>query len=82
MSGYYSSASSYDSPPQYKRTRSIKSEQKIDLQGPIEVAGSVKSGSSINLEGDVIVTEKVDAYGGIGMNGSIRCECVPTVAPT
>ncbi|KAF5027243.1 hypothetical protein F66182_659 [Fusarium sp. NRRL 66182] len=74
MSSYYSTTSSYSSQPVFKRSRSIKSDHEIDLNGPIDVAGSVKSGSSINLNGDVIIREKTDAYGGISFNGSIRCD--------
>ncbi|KAM0562144.1 hypothetical protein ACHAPJ_002588 [Fusarium lateritium] len=74
MSGYYNTSSSYSGQPAFKRSRSIKSDHEINLNGPVEVVGSVKSGSSINLNGDVIVREKLDAYGGIGLNGSIRCD--------
>ncbi|KAF5546258.1 polymer-forming cytoskeletal domain-containing protein [Fusarium napiforme] len=74
MASYYNTTASYASPPAFKRSRSIKSDHEIDLNGPIEVVGSVKSGSSISLNGDVIVREKVDAYGSLGLNGSIRCD--------
>ncbi|SPJ81855.1 uncharacterized protein FTOL_09260 [Fusarium torulosum] len=73
MSSYYNTTT-YANPPAYKRSRSVKSDHEVNLNGPIEVVGSVKSGSSINLNGDVIVREKVDAYGALGLNGSIRCE--------
>lgn len=66
--------SAYYSQPAYKRSKSVKSDHEITLNGPVEVVGSVKSGSSISLNGDVIIREKLDAYGGIGLNGSIRCE--------
>ena len=72
MSAYYNTA--YPTQPAYKRSKSVKSEHEVTLNGPVEVAGSVKSGSSINLNGDVIIREKLDAYGSIGLNGSIRCE--------
>jgi len=71
MSGYYNT---YPTQPAYKRSKSVKSDHEVTLNGPVEVAGSVKSGSSINLNGDVIIREKLDAYGAIGLNGSIRCE--------
>lgn len=67
--------------PTFTRSRSIKSEEQLDLHGPLEVAGSVKSGSSINFEGDFIVRDKVDAYGAIAIDGSVSCELsVPTAA--
>lgn len=66
--------SSYYSQPAYKRSKSVKSEHEITLNGPLDVVGSVKSGSSINLNNDVIVREKLDAYGAIGLNGNITCE--------
>jgi hypothetical protein len=68
MSSYYSQQ------PAYKRSKSVKSDHEITLNGPLDVVGSVKSGSSINLNGDVIVREKLDAYGSIGLNGNITCE--------
>lgn len=73
MSRYHSD-SSYSRPPTFQRSRSIKSENQLDLHGPLEIVGSVKSGSSINFDGDFIVRDKIDAYGGIAMNGSISCE--------
>ncbi|RGP78107.1 polymer-forming cytoskeletal domain-containing [Fusarium longipes] len=66
--------SSYYTQPAYKRSRGVKSDHEITINGPVDVAGSVKSGSSINLNGDVIVREKLDAYGAIALNGSIRCD--------
>lgn len=72
MSAYYNTA--YSTQPAYKRSKSVKSDHEVTLNGPVEVAGYVKSGSSINLNGDVIIREKLDAYGSIGLNGSIRCE--------
>lgn len=65
-------ASYYDSTA-FRRSGSIKSDEEVIIQGPIEVEGSIKSGSSIKLEGEVSVRDKMDAYGGIEMNGSISC---------
>lgn len=70
----YYSGSGYSQPPTFQRSRSIKSEEQLDLYGPLEIVGSVKSGSSINFDGDFIVRDKIDAYGGIAMNGNISCE--------
>ncbi|KAK1837846.1 hypothetical protein CCHR01_19530 [Colletotrichum chrysophilum] len=56
------------------KSKSIKSEGEITLQGPIEVAGSVKSGGNITFNGDFDVRDKVEAYGGIEVNGNLSCE--------
>lgn len=66
--------SHYAATPQFRRSRSIRSEHQLDLRGPLDIAGSVKSGSSINFDGDFIVRDKIDAYGAINMSGSVRCE--------
>ncbi|CZR48814.1 uncharacterized protein FPRO_03865 [Fusarium proliferatum ET1] len=58
----------------FRRSKSIKSDYEINVNGPIEVIGSVKSGSSVTLTGDVIVREKVDAFGSLLLSGSIRCD--------
>ncbi|KAF7551509.1 hypothetical protein G7046_g7707 [Stylonectria norvegica] len=75
MAEYYSSGSSgqYAS-PHFKRSGSIRSEQKISLAGPLDVRGSVKSGGSISLHGDFMIKEKLDAYGSLRLNGSIRVD--------
>ncbi|KAH8176400.1 hypothetical protein LIA77_04818 [Sarocladium implicatum] len=59
---------------QFRRSRSIKSEDALEIQGPLDIQGSVKSGSSISLAGDFIVKDKIDAYGAINMDGNVRCE--------
>lgn len=76
MADYYAASSStgYTSGRHFKRARSVKSDEPLDLRGPLEVAGSVRSGRSINLEGDFIIRDKIDAYGDIVMNGSVSCE--------
>ncbi|KAI8278081.1 hypothetical protein K4K60_006518, partial [Colletotrichum sp. SAR11_57] len=56
------------------KSKSIKSEGEITLQGPIEVAGSVKSGGNITFNGDFDVRDKVEAYGGIEVNGNLSCD--------
>jgi cytoskeletal protein CcmA (bactofilin family) len=57
----------------WKRSRSIKTDDSVDLQGPLEVEGSVKSGGNIGFHGDFVVREKIDAYGAIHINGSLNC---------
>lgn len=58
----------------FQRSRSVKSDGELDLQGPLDIAGSVKSGGSINFEGDFIVRDKIDAYGAININGSVSSQ--------
>ncbi len=77
MSEYYYAASApagLTSGRHFKRSRSIKSDDPLNLRGPLEVVGSLKSGRSISLEGDFVVRGKLDAYGDITMNGSVTCE--------
>lgn len=57
-----------------ERSKSIKSEEELNLRGPLEVNGSVKSGGSINVEGDLVVRDKMDAYGAITINGNVSTE--------
>lgn len=56
------------------RSKSIKSEGEITLQGPIEVAGSVRSGGNVTFNGDFAVRDKVEAYGTVEVNGNLACE--------
>lgn len=55
------------------KTRSIKSEDAVSLQGPLDVTGSVKSGRSITLNGDFNIDDKIEAYGSIDMTGNVNC---------
>lgn len=56
-----------------RKTRSVRSEDSISLQGPLDIAGSVKSGRSITLHGDFTVEDKIEAYGAIDITGSVNC---------
>lgn len=77
MSGHHSSQSRGSSSRRhFRRSRSIKSDDPLEIQGPLDIQGSVKSGGSINFNGDFIVKDKIDAYGGITMNGNVSCESV------
>ena len=71
---YESASSSGYSGTQFQRSRSIRSDQPLDLYGPLEIEGSVKSGSSIKFDGDFVVRGAIDAYGKIGMKGDVTCE--------
>jgi cytoskeletal protein CcmA (bactofilin family) len=74
---HYSASSSElgtdaDSPPQgFRRSRSVKSDSELSLEGPLDVHGSVKSGGSIVFDGDFVIRDKIDAYGAITINGSV-----------
>ena len=57
-----------------RKSKTIKSDGQVALQGPLDVVGSVKSGSNISLEGDFTVREKIEAYGGIDVNGHLTCK--------
>lgn len=80
MSDYYAASSSLGY-TRFKRSRSIKSEDALDLRGPLEITGSVKSERGINLEGEIIISGSLDAYGPLTMNGNISCEYVPNPTP-
>ncbi|KAK8932874.1 hypothetical protein MAA_10802 [Metarhizium robertsii ARSEF 23] len=73
MSDYYTANPSLGY-THFKRSPSIKSEEALDLRGPLEVTGNVESGRGINLEGEIIISGSLDAYGPLTMNGSISCE--------
>lgn len=81
MSDYYAASSSSLGYTHFKRSPSIRSEEALDLRGPLEVTGNVESERGINLEGEIIVTGSLDAYGPLTMNGSISCEYVPSASP-
>jgi cytoskeletal protein CcmA (bactofilin family) len=76
MSEYYASGSTsgYTTPKNLKRSRSISSDDEINVQGPLEVAGSVQSGRGINFQGNVSVRGAVDAYGNITTRGEMSCQ--------
>lgn len=76
MSGYYTtgSTSDYTARWQLKRTRSIKSEEELQLSGPLDIVGSVTSGRGIGFEGKFAVRGSIDAYGDIKTKGDMVCE--------
>lgn len=78
MSSHHSSQSrgSSNRRQQFRRSRSIKSDDALDIQGPLDIQGSVKSGGSISFAGDFIVKDKIDAYGAIDIDGNVKCESV------
>ncbi|KAJ4144719.1 hypothetical protein LMH87_003591 [Akanthomyces muscarius] len=57
----------------YQRSRSIHSEQSLELTGPLDVAGSIKA-RNISFGGDFIVSDAIDAYGDIEINGNMTAE--------
>lgn len=57
----------------FRRSGSIRSEGSLNLQGPLDVAGSVK-GRSLTFDGDFIVSDSIEAYGSIDINGNMTCE--------
>lgn len=56
-----------------RKTRSIRSEDAVSLQGPLDVMGSIKSGRNITLKGDFTVEDKIEAYGSIDIAGNVNC---------
>ena len=81
---YYPSAMSYPAGgsssghgpsgnPSVRKSRSVRSEGDVSLQGPLDVAGSVKSGRSITLSGDFTIDDKMEAYGSIDIHGNVTC---------
>ncbi|KAK4224146.1 inhibitor of growth protein 3 [Podospora fimiseda] len=56
-----------------RQKKSIKSEQSIDLRGPMEVDGSVKSMASVTLNGDISVRDRIEAYGDLSLSGNLNC---------
>lgn len=76
MSEHYASGSTsgYTAPINVKKSKSIKSEEEISIQGPLEVAGSVQSGRGINFQGCISVRGPIDAYGNITTNGEMSCQ--------
>ncbi|KAL6692565.1 hypothetical protein J3F84DRAFT_351493 [Trichoderma pleuroticola] len=76
MSEHYASGSTsaYAASRNVKKSKSIKSEDEINVQGPLEVAGSVQSGRGINFQGSISVRGPIDAYGNITTNGELSCQ--------
>jgi cytoskeletal protein CcmA (bactofilin family) len=76
MSEYYGtgSTSGYTAPRQVKTSNNIRSEEEINVQGPLEVAGSVQSGRGINFQGSISVKGPIDAYGNITTKGEMSCQ--------
>lgn len=56
------------------KSKPIRSEGEITLQGPLDVVGSVRAGGNIIFNGDFDVRDKVEAYGAIEVNGNLACE--------
>ena len=56
-----------------RKSRSVRSEDAVALQGPLDVTGSVKSGRNITLNGDFTVQDKIEAYGSIDITGNVNC---------
>jgi hypothetical protein len=79
-SEYYGASSSLSVPESgnqpIRKSKTIKSEGQITLQGPLDIVGSVKSGSNITFNGDFMVKEKIEAYGAIDINGQLTCRQV------
>ena len=59
-----------------KKKKSIKSDNAIDLRGPMEVDGSVKSMASLTFSGDFWVRDRIEAYGNVDVGGNLTCRFV------
>ena len=57
-----------------RKSKTIRSDGEINLQGPMDIVGSVKSGSNVTFDGDFTVREKIEAYGAIDVNGNLVCK--------
>ena len=75
-----SGSGSGKAPASPAQRKSIKSNQAITLQGPMEVDGCVKSMASIQFDGDFAVRDKIEAYGNIDVNGNLNCMYVPSLS--
>lgn len=74
MAGRSSSFSGGGSGQQGVRKRkSVKSEDSIELHGPMEVDGSVKSMGAVTFTGNFSVRDRIEAYGDITVNGNLTC---------
>lgn len=77
MSEYFHHAGSSSSGDVYgldfQRSRSIHSENNLELTGPLDVAGTIRA-RNINFDGDFIVSDTIDAYGNIEINGNMTAE--------
>jgi cytoskeletal protein CcmA (bactofilin family) len=58
-----------------KKKKSIKSEEALELRGPLEVDGSVKSMASVSFVGggEFAVRDRVEAYGNLEVEGVLSC---------
>ncbi|GKT44040.1 uncharacterized protein ColSpa_04221 [Colletotrichum spaethianum] len=56
------------------KSKSIRSDGEITLQGPLKIAGSVGAGGNVTFNGDFDVRDKVEAYGAVEVNGNLVCE--------
>lgn len=57
----------------YPKTKAVRSEAAVTLQGPLEVAGGVRSGGNVALNGDFDIKDRIEAYGAIDINGNVMC---------
>ncbi|OAA73932.1 hypothetical protein ISF_00833 [Cordyceps fumosorosea ARSEF 2679] len=59
----------------FARSRSVHDESRprLELAGPLDVAGSVRA-RSVCFRGDFIVSDGIDAYGDVEINGSMTAE--------
>lgn len=62
------------------KKKSVKSNQAVHLQGPLDVDGSVKSMASIQFDGDFAIRDKIEAYGNIDVNGNLTCVYVSSLS--
>ncbi|KAK4157969.1 hypothetical protein C8A00DRAFT_39680 [Chaetomidium leptoderma] len=56
-----------------RKKKSIKSDNALDLRGPMEVDGSVKSMESVTFSGDFAVRDRIEAYGNLEVHGNLNC---------
>ncbi|KAJ4292320.1 hypothetical protein N0V88_005952 [Collariella sp. IMI 366227] len=70
-------STAHQSTPQIKYKKSIKSDNALDLRGPMQVDGSVKSMSSVTMSGDFSVRDRIEAdkvkiFGKLKINGTME----------
>lgn len=58
------------------KTSSLKSEESMQLTGPMEVDGSVLSKRDITFQGDFAVRKRIEAYRNIEIDGNLTCQYV------
>lgn len=73
------SSSSFYPSHNANKMRSIKSDDPLDLRGPMEVDGSVKSMSSVTFRGDFSVKDRIEAYGDVDIQGNLSCGYVSPI---